>query len=622
MKMKNLFKAGVFGLLALTVLWSCKDDFTEEDLLDKQASLGKDSIDFSVLVYNASTSFTGSADAEEQCTDCREKSSEARAKGVPTLTVTISKNGKAVTATTDAAGIALFKGLQPGTVVGTVSGTGFTTTNFTVSIKEGTSSNGNNEPTTNAGAIIPVFETEGDNVATVTGRATFEGTLLNDEPEPVPDGTTVAFSIDAASNRFKDLFKAILDLDLLGELVTTTSVDNLSFEGNFVATTTNGSYSINLPTSHHGLDYTYTFSDFTADQSIAINNYDNRPFGELRRVEVIPTQFSQNNTPTSGPRVEIPFVNSVQLDVEAPPPAGTGAAATLTLLPQPVTTAGFTILASGSGYTPSSTTIPVTVLGGTFDNSVTGATEASLAATSDAQGRITAITGTNGFGYKSRAILTIGGTGTGAVVRVNYESTVAPLFGTTGTGTSTLTSGGSGYVVAPTVIFRGRNNAGNEIIVNSTSTVNNGVVVTFAIPVAAFVSVPSITFKPQERETAKIFVSDVNETTGAIEDAFVDILGSGYSSLIPPAITVRHLRAGGTGAEVRAEVNVSGIVADVEILNGGSGYSSLSNANFPRFRQLFSIEGDAVLTLRAGATRILNAYYGTGVRTKGTDYSD
>jgi hypothetical protein len=625
MKMSNLFRAGALSVLVLTVLWSCQDDFTEEDLLDKQASLGKDSIDFSVLVYDASTSFTGSADSEEgQCVDCREKSSGARAKGVASLTVTISKNGKAVSATTNANGIALFKGLQPGSVVGSVSGAGFTTTNFTVSIKEGESSNGSSEPTTNAGAIIPVFETEGDNVATVTGRATFEGNLLNDEPEPVPNGTKIAFSIDTSSDSFKNLFKAILDLDLLSESVTSASVDNLSFEGSFVATTTNGAYSINLPTSHHGLDYTYTFSDFTADQSIAINNYENRPFGELRRVEVISTQFSQNNVSFDNPRTGIPFISPVQLDIDAPPAAGSGAAATASLLPAPVALS-FTVLAAGSGYTASSTTIPVTVNGGSFDNTVTGATAATLTASSDSQGRITGVGGTLGLGYRSQATLTIGGGGTGAIVRVNYHTTVAPLFSNASTAgaapRTSITSGGSGYVVAPQVIFRGRDFTGSESVVSLTATVSNGAVVSFPVPSNNYVTEPVISFLPQQRVTAEVSVS-IDEITSSISSVFITNSGSGYNSLATPNIAIRQLRPGGTGASIVAFLGGTGSFSGVQILSGGSGYSFLSNANFPDSRQPFTIEGNSVLTLRAGATRILNAYYGTGVRTRGTDYND
>jgi hypothetical protein len=628
MKMQTLFKASALSLVAVIALWSCKDDFTEEDLLDKQASLGQDSIDFSVLVYNASTSFAGSGEGEEPCIDCGRNLSNARTKGVASLIVTISKNGKTVTDTTDASGIALFKGLQPGTIVGTVIGDGFTTTNFTVSIKEGESSNSDNEPTTNAGAIIPVFETEGDNVATVTGRATFEGTLLNDEPEPVPAGTKIAFSIDASSDSFNDLFKTILDLDLLGESVTSASVDNLSFsfgedEGDFVAVVgANGNYIINLPTSHHGLDYTYTFSDFTVGQSIAINNYENRPFGELRQVEVISTQFSQNNTPTFGPRVDIPFINPVQIFIGEPPAAGTGASVVAGLLPAPIATS-FTVLSSGAGYPASSTTINVNVSGGDFF----GTLPATLVATSDAQGRITsvAVSNTPAGGYKSQVTLSIPGGAIPAVVRANYQSTVVPLFSnaaTAGTAGTTLT-GGTNYAVAPEILFKGRDFAGNDVVASATDVVvSGGAVVSFTVPTTSFATVPTVTVLPQQRITATAVVSGVNDVTGSISSVSLFDGGSGYSASTPPLVEVRHLRAGGTGAIIQPVVSASGAVAGVQLVNAGSGYSFLNNANFPTFRQAFRVEGNGTLTLRAGATHILNAYYGTGVRTRGTDTND
>ncbi len=643
MKMSNLFKAGALSVLALTALWSCQDDFTEEDLLDKQASLGNDSIDFSIIVYNASTSFVGSAGSDEDESDVIPRlgnSSAGRAKGQASLTVTISKNGRAVSTTTDANGIALFKGLQPGSVVGAVTGAGFTTTNFTVSIKEGESSNGNSEPTTNAGAIIPVFETEGNNVATVTGRATFEGDLLNDAPEPVPNGTKIAFSIDTSSDTFKDLFNAILDLDLLSESVTSASVDNLSFEGTFVAFTTDGAYSINLPTSHHGLDYTYTFSDFTANQSIAINNFENRPFGELRRVESIPTQFSQNNTLTSGPRVDIPFINPVQLVVSDPPPAGSGAVAIASLLPQSITGSDgdLEILFGGSGYPTSQNNIAVQVdhAAGSFDNTVTSATavQAVLFATSDAQGRITAINttgpgGTLGFGYKSQATIRIPvpAGGVEAVVRVNYGSTVAPLLSTTaiaGAIKTAITNGGINYNLAPEIYFVGRDFLGNKITEAATGiVVGNGVLLSFGTPGSDFAALPSIVIEPQDRVTARALVNGIGES-GRITSIFVSNGGSGYSLALAPSatVTVRHLRAGGSGAQIEPVIVEGGSLSSLTLVNGGFGYSTLNNANFPTSRENFRIEGSLALKLRAGATRVLNAHYGTGVRTLGTDFPD
>ena len=628
MKKQRLFSATVIGLFALLALWSCKDDFTEEDLINKQAALSLDSIDLSILVYNASTSFTSLSNGEEDdddCYDCRTKSSNALAG----LTVTIAKNGKIVSVTTDATGIALFKGVQPGTVTGSVSGAGFTTTNFVVSVKEGESSNGSNEPTTNAGAVIPVFDTSGANSATVNGYATCELNLLNSTPENVPDGTKVSFSIDTSSDSFEELLSALLGLGLFEESVTSASVDKLSFEGNFVATVTNGTFSIKLPTSHHGLKYNYSFSDFTANQQIAVNNFLYETPGSLRSVQTISTQFGQDIDYTYSEQVYIPELAAVQLDIAAPPVAGTGATATAALMPAAAMIdltpgSGYSILASGSGYGISQTGIPVVVSGGSFDGTVTGAVTAALTANSDAQGRIVSLSGTLGFGYKSPVTIAVGGTGAGAVIRPAFQSTVTPLFGlatTLGATKTTLTAGGTGYAIAPTVVLVGLNASGQQITEEVSATISNGSVVSFSTPVGSYASAPTITFRPVTRSNATAYLNSIDESSGTITGVYINNGGSGYNPSAPPAVTIRDLRNLGTGAAIAAQTASTGYISGLQIVSGGSAYSTLGYsysyyANYPTSYHGFYSDNESLI-LRAGITQNVNAYYGTGVHARG-----
>ena len=58
-----------------------------------------------------------------------------------------------------------------------------------------------------------------------------------------------------------------------------------------IAEVVNGVYSVTLPASPLGLPYEVEYSDFTAEQRIAINNYSNQEPGFIRDVVTITTDF-------------------------------------------------------------------------------------------------------------------------------------------------------------------------------------------------------------------------------------------------------------------------------------------------------------------------------------------
>lgn len=616
MKTKNLtWKSVGLVLAVVAALWSCKDQFTEEDLINKQSA---DSIRFGVLAYNASTSFSING---------RQLSTQ----GLGNLTVQLNVDGKPVSKTTADNGLAVFSNLKAGTIAGTISGTGFTTVNFVASLRKDVSDL--DDQVTYASVLVPVYETDGPNVATVEGNALCETNLLNNTKENVPDGTTVTFSISSTSVDLEDEDDvAALAGDVLKSLTGAASLKNavlesVEFETDFVATVAAGKYSIKLPTSPRGLNYDFAFSDFTANQSIAINHYENETPGSVRGVETIATLFSQSSA-SSLPANEysvIPGIHPIQIDITTPPAEGTGAAATVKLVATSVAPGGFIILSAGSGYTPSSTTIPVTVNGGDFDSTVPGATAAALTAVSDANGRITGIIGTLGTGYRSQGTLSIGGGGTGALVVVDYFSTVAPIGGSGAASGSVLSAGGSGYVVPPNVIFRGYD--GNEFVQFTAGTViSGGAVVNFGVN-GFFSKAPTVTFEPALRTTATAGAVTVVE--GMITSVAIDNQGSAYNPLVAPTVTVRDLRGGGTGAQVIANMDESGIVDFFNVVARGSGYSLLGNANYPTAAEAFTFStgnesGDVEKTetkieLKPGIKKILNVNYGTGIREKGVE---
>lgn len=622
---KLLFGGTMVLVLSLAV-WSCKDDFTERDLLNAQRrndslevvqnnNLGKDSVALSIIVFNAST------------TSRTAGGREAASQGLAGITIKISTQGSIKTLTTSAEGIGT-TWVQPGAVAGTLSGPGYATANFTISVTEAQDNSG--ETITNAAVEMPAFANTGALATTVSGVVTYEGNLLNNDRETVPNGTAISFEPSAAS--IASYYNSA------GSLTNSNSngadIDAYSLEGAFVATTTNGAFSITLPSGVNGITYSATFSDFTADQQLAIDRYEGDLAGSVRGPVTLSTRFSTAALPGNTFSNLGATVSPIQVDIADPPASGTGAAVTVSLLPQAIATSGFTVIASGSGYPVSSTTVPVTITGGDFDAAVTGSAAAVLAASTNASGQITAITGTLGSGYRSQATLTIGGGGSGAVVRVNYASTVANPFGTNAAGTSgtTITAGGSGYDTAPTLVLRGYDLNGNYIEeAGATVTVANGAVVGLGMPATTFAKLlaasPAI-FRPGSRvaaiaDGADFTVNVLGEVSLPTPGVGVGLTGgavaqgSGYSLATPPTVTVRGLR-GGTGATVGAELTTGGAINYLYLITRGSGYSTLANANFPISATAFSTSGVSLSTaLRPGVTYTLNGYYGTGVRARG-----
>lgn len=586
---KFKFMSGSLVLLLMSVfVWSCKDDFTDEDLLTLQNDLQKDSIALTIQVFNGTIS-ARSANGRSEGTE-----------GLANIAISLTAQGRKLTGTTDADGQASFW-VQPGSVTGTLKATGFTTINFQLSVNE--SENGSQN---NASVQLPVFETTGARVARVTGIVQAETNLLNSTRENAPDGVTIAFSPNFNN-------ATLLDGNASG-----ADVDKFIVEGTWIASVTNGSFTIDLPTALDGVSYTYTIADFIADQTLAINNYTGEVAGSIRGSVTIPSVFSNSITAAT-----VPTISALQLDIEAPPASFTTAAtATAPVLAASdvngnatnsfadfLNTTGFTVVSGGSGYPASSNSIAVTV------TPVGGAptTNAILYAQSNANGQITGIMGAGtdpdgagplaasvyGAGYRGRATLTIGG-GTGAIVVPNYSSSLESL---------TLTAG-AGYVLAPTLSVRGLDVNGNSIEATGSTTISGGSIVSFTAPGQAFSSITSMTFIPVVRNTAtfnsglwtvnaqgEISVAGNGLTTG----------GSGYNPAVAPAVTVRNLRTGGIGAAVIAEMS-GGSVNTLTVTNPGSGYFT-GNANFPTATG-FTLP--ATNNLIPGVARVINIYCGTG----------
>ena len=331
----------------------------------------------------------------------------------------------------------------------------------------------------------------------------------------------------------------------------------------------------------------------------------------VRDVVTIRTNFGQGVGSSPNP----PIVSPVQFDIQAPPAAGTGATVNLRLMPQGVTGTGnpaATVMAGGNGYPTSATDVPVQINGGDYDASVPFATPAVITANTNALGQVTSLNVAAGFGYRTRPTLIIGGSGSGAIVRLNWTSTIATSSYTNGP--STVTAGGSGYLETntPTILVTGLNSDGEVASLTIGTSVASGAVVGVVPSPGTISSITSAVVVSPIRANA--FANSYSLLGfGELTSVTLSADGSGYAETPAPTVTVRGLR-GGSGAMVTAEVK-DNKVNTLNIMSHGSGYSPLSNANYPTASQVFS-PPSATIILTAGQEKVLDAYYGTGRRSR------
>ncbi|UII33960.1 hypothetical protein LVD17_09045 [Fulvivirga ulvae] len=243
------------------VFTSCKDDFTEEDALNAQQT-----VDVSVYVidYFNTTAVSGA-------------------------TVSIIKDGAAVTAQTNEQGIASFSDVKiGGGLPVTVEKEGFTKVQNLVNVDVNDYRQGHFTATL---GVLSLTE----NTATIKGKLEIESDVTNEDTEVVPEGTEV---------------KAYLDLDGMNTV-------------EFVATTdANGNYELVVPATNTGVDYRMKYATLTLDQTIAKNgNKGDAEFPTtLPSIASISTVFNP-----IGSAIDIPGVPSIFATAPAPAAGGTAA---------------------------------------------------------------------------------------------------------------------------------------------------------------------------------------------------------------------------------------------------------------------------------------------------------
>lgn len=168
--------------------------------------------------------------------------------------------------------------------------------------------------------------------------------------------------------------------------------------------------------------------------------------------------------------------------------------------------------------------------------------------------------------------LTAGGRGYTGVPEISFE----PDQGGTATAIMTLdtnvllTTGGSGYTQTPTVTL-----TGNQSSAVATATIRNGQVVgvSIASPGQGYTSAPAIQFSGGGFSMARATAILSSESPGTIDS--IRILDPGFGYIYPPDVIL----VGGGVREARASATISaGQLTEILITDGGEGYTAAPSA--------------------------------------------
>lgn len=627
--------AAIFAVFA-AFSWSCKDDEdpapTLTDLRQEQIRYHADSIritdsltrinaagvvNYAITVINGSTSSINPGYGLGR---------EARTKtALEGAVVTISQLGKTQTDTTDESGVVVFTGFFRNAVNVTIRKEGFTSVSYisAVSIDDETE----NGTMSFVGNLVPIFETTGQNTATIKGRATIETDLTNKERELAPDGTTVYAHIDASGDVFADRFMTrdvenVLTPACACEIMYIGEILQASYTAGAVGSVQGGEYTIVVPAATDGLPIKLEYSEIGADQTLfessaqfgqrtivkrTIYN-DNSGLGPLATLPpsssvavsfesfANPAMAEAVISPTTGEIARINIVDGGSGYVGTPVVEiagdGTGATATANVSNGQVTSitlnnpgsnytvatvniisgngAAFAVgslsgsgkivalnlLTSGEGYTSAP---DVTITGG-------GATTDATAVATVTNGRVTALTVTDGGEGYDGSPVTVTISGGGATVDATAEAVWSGL----SVGVIDRISGGSDYNYAPTVTFSepdlpfGVQATGVAIIDPARGEVT---AINVTNPGSGYILPPTITLEAGGGAAA------VAHLQGGSVISF-NILTEGAEYAYPPTVVIgANVTGGGSGAEGTAILS-NGRVIGIEITNGGSGYIS------------------------------------------------
>jgi hypothetical protein len=403
--------------------------------------------------------------------------------GISGANVTLGQNGTLSLKTTDASGLVMFDNLKPGLATLHITLTGYSEINAVIDFHdtgEDTIVNGGRQ----VGNVIPMIAISGSSTGIIKGKTTCESDLTNKTPEVVPGGTKIIATVNPSSAALAGI---------AGGVIKTISYDNLSLEG---TTDVNGDFTLTVPATSKGLDYTLKVSDFTINQSLLMNTKNGIA---VTGVQTVLTKFGSSFSTGSS---TIPNVNPIIATIGPPDYIYTQATATAVISEGGVSAINLTN--GGSNYI---------------------------------SGKVIVIIGNPG----------LSGTTATANAVVSADGKIASI---------NLTSNGSNYTSAPTVTIlnmvekvqaRATANLNSDGSIVSISMINNG---------NGYLSVPSVSITPAVLTFGSGASAVAVMEEGTISSIVLVTGGNGYFGVNTPAVVNNapssiDVNAKGTGTSIK-----------------------------------------------------------------------
>jgi hypothetical protein len=565
---KNLITTALLISIIIGMTYtSCKPgSFTEEDAMLLQSKLERDKILLQDSLDKINTLRLDSLDKNSEkitytlslidaskSTAIKSADGGSGTKGGLTgVSVTLTQGTTVVTKTTSATGLVMFDNLKKGLATIHIVLTGYSEINAVIDLSYygiNTFVNGGIQ----FGNVMPMIPLTGSSTGTIKGTVVCESDLTNKVPEVVPLGTKVIATVDPGSSALSGI---------QGGIIVSISYDGLSLEATTDAT---GAFTMTVPGTSMGLDYSLRVSDFTVNQTLLMLT---KGGVAVTGVQTVPTNFGSNFSSGSS---TIPTVNPVIVTIGAPDYTST--AATATAIVSNVNGLDYiNITSAGSYYTPSNSFSSVLV-----DSPLpgSGGTNAYIDFATNSFGQISSITvSTKGSAYSTSA--------EGTTFTLNYVKVAAKIQVVTVNGTGGITSykvstAGQFYSTTNIDFFRS-SGAGTGATFPLPSWYDAGSYLTFYTNTYTTSALGSGYAVNDEFTLAvKSGMSDamtgkIHMTTGSVTAINITNDGANYIqsktevSIAPPGVT-------GTTATASVTV-VNGKIATITITNGGTNYSS------------------------------------------------
>lgn len=242
----TMFLAAI--LVVGLVFTSCKkDDFTEEDAINLLNNLETEDYiaEYTVLLVDAATN-----------NEAVGYKSATAVESMEGAGITLTVGDLRITQIADSIGMVTFTNIPAGLAAVNIKKAGYSEVNFVVNLQHGPGLDGM-PGGVKASNIIPMIPITGATTATLTGRITYESDLTNTSQE-VANGVVVLASIVPGSS------------PTLTSVGSEAAFEKIYYGNLNMQDTTNaqGIYTITVPSTADGLQYSITVLDFEATQTL------------------------------------------------------------------------------------------------------------------------------------------------------------------------------------------------------------------------------------------------------------------------------------------------------------------------------------------------------------------